>query len=58
MTTQPSAPFPQGPQDIGFAAALRRLPWQLRAALVEHELDDAGVSEFYPRKPIGILGIT
>ena len=57
MTTQPTAPFPQGSQDIGFTAALRRLPCQLRAALVEHELVDAGGSEFHPRKSIGILGL-
>ena len=57
MTTQPSAPFPQGSQDIGFTAAFRRLPWQLRAALVEHELDDARVLEFHPWKSIGILGL-
>ena len=24
---------------------------------VEHELDDAGVLEFYPRKPLGVLGL-
>ena len=56
MTSSPSSSFPQGIQDIGFAAALRRLPQQLRAALVEHELDDAGVLELYPRKPLGVLG--
>ena len=57
MTSSPSSSSPQGIQDIGFAAALRRLPHQLRAALVEHELDDAGVLEFYPRKPLGVLGL-
>ena len=57
MTSSPSSSSPQGIQDIGFAAALRRLPQQLRAALVEHELDDAGVLEFYPRKPLGVLGL-
>ena len=57
MTSSPSSSSPQGIQDIGLAAALRRLPQQLRAALVEHELDDAGVLEFYPRKPLGVLGL-
>ena len=55
MTSSPSSSSPQSIQDIGFAAALRRLPQQLRAALVEHELGDAGVLEFYPRKPLGVL---
>ena len=57
MTSSPSSSFPQGIQDIGFAAALRRLPQQLRAALVEHELHDAGFLEFYPRKPLVVLGL-
>ena len=30
------------------SAALRRLPWQLRAALVEHDLDDAGEADWDP----------
>ena len=57
MSTRPSSHFPQASQDIGFAVALRRLPWQSLAALVEHEPDDAGILECYPRKPIGILGL-
>ena len=57
MTSSPSSSSLQGIQDTGFAAALGRLPQQLRAALVEHELDDAGVPEFYPRKPLGVLGL-
>ena len=57
MTNSPSSSSPQGIQDIGFAAALRRLPQQLRAALVEKEVDDARVLVFYPRKPLGVLGL-
>ena len=48
---------PQASQDVGFAAAFRRIPSQLRVALVEHELDDAGILERFSRKPIALLGI-
>ena len=50
MSTRPSSSFLHGSGDIGFAAAFQRL------ALVDHELDDAGVLEAFSRKPLALLG--
>ena len=57
MSGHPTVLFPQGSGDVGFAGAFRRLPEPLRVALVEHELDDAGIFEAFPRKPLALLGI-
>ena len=43
MSSHPTVLFPQGSGDVEFAAAFRRLSEPLRVALVEHELDDAGL---------------
>ena len=43
--------------DVRLSSGSFSSPSHLRVALVEHELDDAGILESFPRKPIALLGI-